>query len=68
MIPDSIQQHDAHEAERLDADDTYWCAMHPTADEIRARHGWPRHVYVSAEAEALRLRHEAIERKMRMRW
>ena len=65
MIPDPIQQHDAHEADRLDADDTHWCAMHPTADEIRTRHGWPRHVYVSEEAEALRLQYEAMLMKRR---
>ena len=63
MIPDPIQQHDATEAERLDADDAYWAAMHPTADQIRAAHGWPRHVHVSEEAEALQLQIEAIRRK-----
>ena len=66
MIPDPIQQRDATETDRLDADDAYWCAMHPTADEIRARHGWPRHVYVSEEAEALRLQVEAISRRIRL--
>ncbi|KKW10405.1 MAG: hypothetical protein UY48_C0038G0005 [Candidatus Gottesmanbacteria bacterium GW2011_GWB1_49_7] len=39
-------------------------AMHPTADQIRAAHGWPRHVYVSEEAEALRLRIAAIRRRL----
>jgi len=66
MIPDPIQQHDAAtEDDRLDADDAHWAQMHPTADQIRAAHGWPSHVYVSEEAEALRLRVEAIRRRMR---
>ena len=62
MIPDHIQQHDAYEADRLDADDAHWAAMHPTADQIRAAHGWPRHLHVSEEAEALRLQVEARRR------
>ena len=65
MIPDPIQQHDATEADRLDADDAHWAAMHPTAEQIRAAHGWPSHVYVSEEAEALRLRVEAIRKRTR---
>jgi len=64
VIPDPIQQHDATEPERLDADDAHWAAMHPTADQIRAAHGWPRDVYVSAEAEALRLQVAAMKRRM----
>ena len=64
MIPDPIQQHDATEDERLEADDAHWAAMHPTADQIRAAHGWPRDVYVSAEAEALRLQVAAMKRRM----
>ena len=62
MIPDHIQQHDAYEADRLDADDAHWAAMHPTADQIRAAHGWARHEHVSEEAEALRLQVEARRR------
>ena len=65
MIPDPIQQYDATEDDRLDADDAHWAAMHPTADQIRAAHGWPSHVYVSEEAEALRMRIAAIRRRMR---
>jgi len=64
VIPDPIQQHDATEPERLDADDAEWARMHPTADEIRAAHGWPRHVYVSEKAEALRLQVAAMKRRM----
>ena len=64
MIPDPIQQHGADEADRFDADDAHWARMHPTADQIRAAHGWPRDVYVSAEEEALRLQVAAMKRRM----
>ena len=56
----------AIESARLDADDADWAAMHPTADQIRAAHGWPQHVHVSEEAESLRLRVVAIKRRMKL--
>jgi len=49
----------------LDESDAHWARMHPTANQIRAAHGWPRHVYVSKEAEALRLSAAALKRRMR---
>jgi len=58
MIPDNKP-----ESADEEWDDAHW--MHPTADQIRAAHGWPRHVYVSEEAEALRLRVTATKRRMR---
>ena len=65
-MTDPIQHHDTHESARLDADDAAWAAMHPTADQIRAAHGWPQHVHVSEEAESLRLRVVAIKRRMKL--
>ena len=48
----------------IDAANAHWARAYPTAAEIRAAHGWPRDVYVSAEAEALRLQVAAMKRRM----
>lgn len=67
MIPDPIQVHDWDLDDQAEQDDAHYASLHPTAAEIRAVRGWPAHVYVSEEVEALRLQLGELRAKITLR-
>ena len=64
MFADPIDLHDADLDRQAEDDDAHWSALPPAAAQIRAAHNWPTGVYVSEEAEALRLQVERLKRRL----